>query len=344
MVATNEAWLAQVTETALEPELAICDAHHHLWDRRSGRVEWRYMIDEILADTGSGHNIVSTVFIEHLAMFRADGPAELKYVGEVEFANGIAAQAASGLYGPTRVAAGIVGYADLLAGERVGAVLDAEMAAAPDRFRGIRCSGAWDPDPRIGRAPMAGMYVDARYRDGAAEVARRGLVLDMTARFPQLAECADLARALPDLTIVLNHLGGVAGIGAYAGKRDEIFDLWRQGLAGLARCPNVVIKLGGLGMEYCGFGWHENARPPTSQEMADGIGRYIETAIALFGSSRCMFESNFPVDKVSSSYAVLWNAFKRITAAYSATEKASLYHDTAQRIYRLARPAGVPTR
>jgi L-fuconolactonase len=335
-MATNDAWLAMVKEAPLEPELPICDPHHHLWDRRDGRVDRRYMLDEILGDIdASGHNVVSTVFIEHLAMFRADGPDEMKYVGEVEFANGIAAMSASGLYGRTRVAAGIVGYADLMTGTRVARVLEAEMNAAPDRFRGIRCTGAWDADPRIARAPRPGMYLDTHYRAGAAEVARLGLVLDMTARFPQLPECTDLARALPGLTVVLNHCGGIAGIGAYAGRRDEIFSTWRASMADMAKCPNVVVKLGGLGMEYCGFGWHERAKPPTSEEMAEAIRPYIDTLIELFGPDRCMFESNFPVDKVSSSYGVLWNAFKRITAGFSASDKAKLYHDTAARVYRL---------
>lgn len=335
-MATNDTWLALVKEPPLEPDLVICDPHHHLWDRREGRVDRRYMLDEILGDIESGgHNIVSTVFIEHLAMFRADGPDEMKYVGEVEFANGIAAMAASGIYGPTRVAAGIVGYADLMTGSRVGKVIEREMDAAPDRFRGIRCSGAWDPDPRIGRAPQAGMYIDDGYRAGAAEVARLGLVLDMTARFPQLAECTDLARRFPGMPVVLNHFGGVAGIGAYESRREEIFKTWRASLAEMAKCQNVVIKLGGLGMEYCGFGWHERSKPPTSQEMAAAIRPYVETAIELFGPDRAMFESNFPVDKVSSSYGVLWNAFKRVTAGSSAADKAKLYHDTAARVYRL---------
>ena len=342
-MAINDAWLGLVKEAALEPDLPICDPHHHLWDRRDGRVDRRYMLDEILADirgdgaggSGSGHNIRSTVFIEHLAMFRTSGPNEMKYVGEVEFANGIAAMAASGIYGSTRVAAGIVGYVDLSTGSRVAAVLEAEMDAARDRFRGVRCSGAWDPDPRIGRAAKAGMYVDPRYREGTAEVARLGLVFDLTARFPQLAECVDLARAFPGMTVVLNHCGGVAGIGAYAGRRDEIFGVWRKGMAELAQCPNVMVKLGGLGMEYCGFGWHEQATPPTSQQMANAIRPYVEAIIEMFGADRCMFESNFPVDKVSSSYGVLWNAFKRITSGYSADDKAKLYHDTAVRVYRL---------
>lgn len=334
-MASNDAWLAQVTEQALEPELPISDAHHHLWDRREGRVERRYMLDEILADTETGHNIVSTVFIEHLAMFRAGGPDEMKYVGEVEFANGIGAMAASGLYGRTRVAAGIIGYANLATGSRVGRVIEAMMDVAPDRFRGIRCTGAWDTDPRIASVPKPGLYLDARYREGLAELAALGLIFDVPCRYHQLPEVVDMAKAFPKMTIVLNHLGGVVGIGAYAGRRDELFTAWRQNLAEVAKCPNVVVKLGGLAMEYCGFGWHERPLPPTSQEMAEATRRYYETGIELFGPDRCMFESNFPVDKVSCSYGVLWNSFKRITAGYSAAEKAKLYHDTAVRVYRL---------
>jgi L-fuconolactonase len=335
-VATNDAWLALVQEETIEPSLPICDPHHHLWDKREGRVERRYMLDELLADTDSGHNIVSTVFIEHLAMFRASGPDEMKYVGEVEFANGIAAMAASGLYGPTLVAAGIVGFADLTMGARVKPVLEAEMAAAPDRFRGIRCTGAWDPDPRIARAPKPGLYLDRAFREGFAELAPLGLVFDMTSRYRQLAECTDLARAFPGTTIVLNHVGGITGIGAYAGRRDEVFSDWRRGMAELATCPNVVVKLGGLAMEYCGFGWHERPKPPTSTELAEATRPYYESCIEQFGPQRCMFESNFPVDKVGCSYGVLWNSFKRITASSSPADKAALYHDTAARVYRLA--------
>lgn len=335
-MATNDDWLALVKESALEPELPICDPHHHLWDRRDGRIERRYLIDEIERDLQSGHNVVSTVFIEHLAMFRADGPDEMKYVGEVEFANGIAAMAASGLYGKTKVAAGIVGYADLGAGSRVRTVIEAEMAAAPDRFRGIRCTGAWDPDPRIARSSRPGLYMDRKFREGFAELDALHQSFDLACRYHQIGECTDLAKAFPRTTIILNHLGGITGIGAYVGRREEIFASWRTSMADLAKCQNVVVKLGGLAMDYSGFGWHERPKPPTSQELCDATRRYYETAIDLFGPDRCMFESNFPVDKLSCSYGVLWNSFKRITANYSAGEKAKLYHDTAARVYRLA--------
>jgi L-fuconolactonase len=333
--ADNEPWLAQVQEAPLEPDVVICDAHHHLWDRREGRIQRRYMIDEIMADIASGHTIVSTVFIEHLSFFRAEGPDAMKYVGEVEFANGIAAMAASGLYGKTHVSAGIIGYADMRMGARVREVLEAELRAAPDRLKGIRCTGAWDPDPRIARVDRPGLYSDATFREGIAQCAPLGLSFDVTARLTQLPEVADMARQLPGTTFILNHIGGVPGIGAYAGRRDEIYGIWRSHLAEIAKCPNVAIKLGGFAMEYCGFGWHERAKPPTSQELADATRRHYETAIELFGPDRAMFESNFPVDKVSCSYGVLWNSFKRITAGCSATEKAALYHDTAARVYRL---------
>ena len=331
---SNHGWLAQASESALEPDLPICDPHHHLWDDRDGQVARRYMMDEIKSDLDTGHNIVSTVFIEHLSMFRADGPDEMKYVGEVEFANGIAAMAASGMYGKTRVAAGIVGYADL-AGIRVRAVLEAEIAAAPDRMKGIRCTGAWDPDPRIARSEKPGLYMDATFRKGFAELAPLGLTFDLPCRYHQLGEVTDLARTFPHTTIILNHVGGIVGIGDYAGRRDEIFAAWKQSLSEVAACPNVLVKLGGLCMDYCGFNWQGNPLPPTSAELAEAQRPYFDAAIEMFGPDRCMFESNFPVDKISCSYGALWNSFKRITQGYSPAEKAKLYHDTAVRVYRL---------
>jgi predicted TIM-barrel fold metal-dependent hydrolase len=335
MTATNDDWLAQVQEEALEPALPICDTHHHLWGHRPQRTQQRYLMDDIQRDLRSGHNIVSTVFVECHAMYRADGPEEMKPVGEVEFVNGVAAMAASGLYGRTRIAAAIVGHAKLQQGARVKGVLEALMAAAPARFRGIRCTGAWDPDPRVGRAKAPGLYLDKTFREGFAALAPLGLSFDMVCRFRQLPECTDLARAFPGTTIVLNHLGGIVGIGTYAGRRDEIFAEWRKSMAELATCPNVVVKLGGLAMDYSGFGWHERPKPPTSQELCDTTRAYYETAIEHFGPDRCLFESNFPVDKISCSYPVLWNSFKRITKGCSKDERAKLFHDTAMRVYRL---------
>jgi len=337
-VATNDEWLEQVEEQALEPDLPICDPHHHLWDRREGRVEPRYLMDEIQRDLQTGHTIVSTVFVDCAAMYRAEGPASLQPVGEVEFVNGVAAMAASGLYGGTRIAAGIIGYADLQLGGAVKEVLEALIAAAPDRFRGIRRTGAWDPDPSIDRGRGVtgpGLYLDPTFRKGFAELGPLGLIFEGVCRHPQLPDFIDLARAFPDTTLVLNHLGGVAGVGAYAGRREAVFTAWRDSITALADCPNVVVKLGGINMEYSGFGWHTKDKPPTSEALAAATRRYYETVIERFGCERCMFESNFPVDKVSCSYAVLWNAFKRMTTSYSPHERALLFHDTATRVYRL---------
>lgn len=333
--ADNEPWLAQVQEAPLEPDVVICDAHHHLWDRREGRIQRRYMIDEIMADIASGHTIVSTVFIEHLSFFRAEGPDAMKYVGEVEFANGMAAMAASGLYGKTHVSAGIIGYADMRMGARVREVLEAELRAAPDRLKGIRCTGAWDPDPRIARVDRPGLYSDATFREGIAQCAPLGLSFDVTARLTQLPEVADMARQLPGTTFILNHIGGVPGIGAYAGRRDDIFARWSRSIRALAGCPNVFVKLGGLGMRINGFDFEKAERPPSSEALATAWRPYLETCIEAFGVERCMFESNFPVDKGSYAYGVGWNAFKRLTKGASADEKTALFSATATQFYRL---------
>ena len=337
-MATNDDWLNLVQEETIEPDLPICDTHHHLWDFREGRVDKRYLMEELQLDLQTGHNIVSTVFIDCHAMYRASGPEEMKPVGEVEFVNGVAAMAESGLYGKTKVAAGIISHANLTLGSRAKGVLEALIAAAPNRFRGIRHNGAWDADPAIGNGRgVSGpdLYLDATFREGFAELGPLGLVFEGVCRFPQLPNFVDLARAFPGTTMVLNHLGGVAGVGPYADRRDEIFEIWKKSIADLAACPNIIMKLGGLNMEYAGFGWHENPAPPTSQELCDATQRYYHTAIEHFGPDRCMFESNFPVDKVSCSYPVLWNAFKRIAKDYSADEKAQLFHDTAVKVYRL---------
>jgi L-fuconolactonase len=334
----NQAWLAQTTEEPLEPALPICDPHHHLWDRQPARVAPRYLLDEILEDTGAGHTVVSTVFIECGAMFRPAGPEALRPVGETEFVNGIAAMSASGLYGPTRVAAGIVGTADLRLGKAVGDVLDVQIAASGGRFRGIRRACAWDPDPDVPNhrtEPGPRLFERDDFRAGFSQLAPRRLTFEAWCYHRQIPEVTALARAFPDTTIILNHFGGPLGIGAYAGKATEVFAEWRPAITELATCPNVVAKLGGINMEMNGFGWHERQRPPSSQELAEATRHYYDVTIEKFGAERCMFESNFPVDKASCSYTVLWNAFKRIASTCSASEKAALFHDTAARVYRL---------
>jgi len=338
MAIGTQEWLDQVREEVLEPGLPICDPHHHLWDHPDSR----YLLDELLNDTGSGHNVVSTVFVECASMYRADGPEALRPVGETEFVNGVAAMSASGAYGPTRACLGIVSFADLTLGAAVGQVLDAHLAVTP-RFKGIRHAAGWDVSDEIRNShtrPPEHLLLDGRFREGFAELEKRGLSFDAWLYHPQIPELTDLARAFPGTTIVFDHFGGPLGIGPYAGRREEIFARWAEDVAELARCGNVVAKLGGLVMPVNGFGFHKRERPASSDEIVAATQDYYRHAIDCFGPERCMFESNFPVDKQSCSYPVLWNAFKKLAAGYSASEKAALFHDTAARAYRLEVPAG----
>ena len=330
-------WLALTQEATLEPEIPICDPHHHFWDFRAERVPYqRYLLHELVADVGAGHNVRSTVFIEARSMYRADGPADLRSVGEVEFVQGLAAASASGVYGPCRAAAAIVGRADLKLGDRVAPVLEALKAASPNRFRGIRHTVTWDPHHEIESRETEGVLASAEYQAGAKVLARMGLSLDTGVCFPQLPELAVFANAVPELTIILNHLGGLTRIGPYAGRDDEVLATWRQGIAALAPCRNVNLKLGGIGMPRMGFDWHRRDKPIGSEELATAMAPLISHCIEQLGPERCMFESNFPVDKVSFSHHVLFNAFKRFSKGYSAAERASLFHDTAARAYRIA--------
>ncbi len=333
-------WLAQVDEVdeeALEPEIEICDAHHHLWERKRPRD--RYLFDELREDVETGHRVVSTVYVDCVAMYRADGPEPMRPVGETEFAAGIAAQSASGLYGSLRAAAGIVGHADLSLGDAVCVVLEAHLRASPGHFRGIRHASGWDASPEIANshtAPPSGLLGEGTFREGFAHLGKLGLSFDAWLYHPQIPELVDLARAFPETPVVLDHFGGPLGIGPYAGRRDEVFSDWRGSMEALAACPNVSVKIGGLQMPLNGFGWHERPRPPGSEELAEAIRPYTLATIEAFGPERCMFESNFPVDKISCSYRVLWNAFKRVVRGFSGDEKRMLFHDTAARFYRLA--------
>ena len=239
---------------------------------------------------------------------------------------------------PSRAAAAIVGRADLNLGERVEPVLQALQAASPNRFRGIRHSVTWDPHPelRIAAVPqIQGQLASDSFRAGARVLARMGLSFEAWLNHPQLPELADFARAVPDLTIVLNHIGGLVRIGPYANRDDEVVAGWRSGIAAVAACPNVTVKLGGMGMPRLGFGWHARSVPIGSEELAEAMTPWMVYCIEQFGPNRCMFESNFPPDKVSHSYNVLYNAFKRLSKGYSADERAAMFHDTAMRIYRI---------
>jgi len=333
-------WHALTTEPTLEPELPICDPHHHFWDRRAQRIPYqRYLIEELTTDMHSGHNVRSTVFIECRSMYRKDGPEEMRPVGEVEFVQGIAAASASGVYGPGLAAAGIIGHANLNLGERVAPVLDALQAASPNRFRGIRHSVTWDPHPEVENTAahkIQGQLASDQFRAGARVLARKGMTLEAWLYHPQLPELVAFAKAVPDLTIILNHVGGILRTGPYANRSDEIMAAWRKDIAAVAACPNVVIKLGGLGMTRTGFDWHLREKPIGSEELATSMAPILNYCIEKFTPKRSMFESNFPVDKVSFSYNVMYNAFKRMSKGYTASERAAMFHDTAARIYRIA--------
>ena len=330
----NEQWLGKVKEEIIEPDLPIIDPHHHLWDFPGSR----YMLDELDADTDTGHNVRATVFVECTAMYKADGPEHLKPVGETEFVNGIAAQSASGLYGEMRACKGIVGFADLALGEDVDEVLEAHIIAAPDRFRGIRHATAFDDSDEVRPShtnPPKGLMMTDQFREGFARLSTYGLSFDAWLFHHQIPELTSLARAFPETTIILDHFGGPLGIGPHAGRRAEIFAKWMEDIVELSLCENVVAKIGGVNMAINGFDWHKRDLPPTSDELVAATQDYYLHTIDAFGPNRCMFESNFPVDKQSCSYPVLWNAFKKIARDFSAEEKADMFHDTAARIYRL---------
>jgi L-fuconolactonase len=295
----------------------------------------RYLLPDLAEDLHSGHNVRSTVFIEVKAWYRADGPEEMRPVGEVACVEDLATESASGKYGHTQVAAAIIGYADLKLGERVAPVLDAMQVASPTRFRGIRHSVGWDPSPELVNRDIQGVLSSANYRAGARVLASRGLCLENSLYHPQLAELATFARAIPDLTIILNHIGGLVRVGPYAHRDDDVLPAWRRGIAAVAACPNVILKLGGVGQRRFGFDWQDRTTPIGSAELAEALSPLMQYCIEQFGPDRCMFESNFPVDKVSYSYTVVYNAFKRLSTGYSAAERAALFHDTAARVYRI---------
>ena len=346
MTMQHQDWLELTKEAALEPAMPICDPHHHLWDYPDklpeagvpvfAREPRHYLLNELLGDIGGGHNIVKTVFLECNSMYRKSGLEAMRWVGETEFVQGIAAQSASGLYGDTEVAAGIVGFVDLTLGDGAAPILEAHVEASRNRFRGIRHISTWDePNNITSRSRLPHLLSDAQFREGFSRLRGYGLSFDAWLCHTQLGELTDLAKAFPDTPIILNHIGGPLGIGTYAAQRGEVFQDWKKGIAGLSACQNVAIKLGGMGMPIMGFGWHERPRPPTSPELAESMAPYLTWCIEKFGVGRCMFESNFPVDKRSYSYTVLWNAFKRFSRGFSAGERAALFHDTAVRVYRV---------
>lgn len=333
-LADLDTWTKLRNEAVLEPTLPIIDPHHHIWDDERGR----YLIEEFAEDVNSGHNIVATVFVEAGTMYRVSDLAAMQPVGEIEFVNGIAAMSASGRYGRSHLCAGIVGHADLTLGDKVQPVLEALIAAGNGRFRGIRHGVTWDTGnaAKFGKrqAPQH-QLLDPTFRQGFAHLQPLGLSFESWQFHPQLPDLVDLLRAFPDTHVILNHVGGLLGIPPHDGNRAEIFALWHRHIRELAQFPNLSVKVGGLGMLYCGWDFHLRDVPPSSEELANAWRPYVEACIEAFGPDRCMMESNFPVDKQSCGYGVLWNAFKRITKSYTVTEKSALYHDTAGRVYHL---------
>ncbi len=323
----DRAWLVKHTEPVLDPDQPIVDPHHHLW-MRDGNV---YLFPDFLEDLATGHNIVATVFEECHSMYRGSGPAEERSLGETEFVTGVAAMAASGGFGPSRACARMIGGVDLMGGDRARSLLERHMIASGGRFAGIRHSTAWDASDRIHKVvPTPSMLADSTFRAGFAALAALGLVFDAWVYHPQLHEVAGLADAFPNTRIVLNHVGSPILGGPYASDRAQVFQDWKQGMADLARRPNVIVKLGALPIR---LGGEAKDMPPSSEEVAAAWRPWLETSIELFGAARCMFESNFPVQKRWCSYPVVWNAFKRVAAHASADEKAALFAGTAARVY-----------
>jgi len=332
----NEGWLALRQEDVLDPQIPVIDAHLHLWDRPNNR----YLLDELRKDLDCGHEVKATVFIECGSMYRATGPRELKPVGETEFVTGIAAMFGSGKYGPTRVCAGIVGFADLLLGDKVQPVLEAHIAAAGGRFRGIRNVACWYKDPAFVRditfyqAPE-GMLLDDTFQRGFRQLAPLKLSFETFVFHTQLGEVEALAQKFPETTIIVNHIGGPIKIGPYQGREEEVFADWHKGIKKLAAHPNVYMKIGGLTTRTSGLNFKNEKVPPSSADLAAPWQAYFDAALAAFGANRCIFESNFPVEKPSCSARVSWNSLKLLAAGCSESEKRALCYGSSTEAYRL---------
>lgn len=326
-------WVQLGKEPILEPNLSIVDPHHHVWHDQRGR----YLFEELSEDINSGHHILATVFIQSgHNMYRAFGPEELKSIGEVELVNGIAAMSASQQFGKVELCAGIVGYANLCLGSQVEPVLEALIAAGNGRLRGVRHSMIWDSVYEAYQIPQTRhLAQDSSFKKGLSTLSKFELSFDAWLFHPQLPELIELLRSFPSINFVLNHVGGLLGIGDYSNDRSAVFKIWRENIYKLSQFPNLNIKLGGLGMLRCGWNFYQRSHPPSSVELSEAWKPYIEECIQLFGVERCMFESNFPVDKATCGYDVIWNAFKRLTKDYSIDEKNYLYKNTASKVYRL---------
>jgi L-fuconolactonase len=327
----DDIWLATLQEEVLEPALPIIDPHHHLWVR-SG---YTYLMPELAADLESGHNIIATVFAECHSMYRKEGPKAERSLGETEFVRGQAAMSASGTFGRAGACDVMFGNVDLTLGSAVEPIIEQHIAASGGRFRGVRISSGWHADEKVGNVTeQPNLLIDPRVSEAAAVLSRMGLSLDCWLYHPQLDEVAQLADAHPALTIILNHVGSPILGGPYRGKSEEVFKDWKAAIIQISRRQNVFVKLGALPIRMPSFGGDRSV-PPGSEEVAAAWRPWMETCIEAFGPTRSMYESNFPVQKRWCSYQVCWNAFKRISASASASEKADLFAGAAARAYRL---------
>ena len=329
----REDWLGQVVEEAIDPGRPIIDPHFHFFEASDFLP--KYGLADLQSDTRQ-HNVQHTIFMQCRENFRTTGPELLRPVGEMEWMARVAEEAKRGPADSFRIAA-LIGDAPLIQGSAVRELLEAHLAATP-LVRGIRDMGLWDASPEVDKVDAAtglNMYGEPSFRKGFAELERLGLSFDAHQYHTQLPYVADLAGAFPGTTIIVNHLGSPLAAGPYANRREEVFVEWRKAIALVAACPNVFMKLGGLAMPWSGFGFDRAERPPTSDELVAVQGRYYDHAIQSFGPSRCMFESNFPVDKLSLGYTVLWNAFKKMARGYSQAEQDAMFRGTAARVYRL---------
>lgn len=327
----NSEWLSKQREDVIDPDREIVDPHHHLWPRP----HLSYDLEELWSDTQDGHHVTATVFMECGSAYRADGPEHLRPVGETEFVTAASERAAQS---PEKAQiAAIIAHADLRR-EDLDTILDAHADAAKGRFRGIRHAGACDPNPEAlsiaGRAPP-GLYADPDFRRGVARLGERGLTYDTWNYHHQIRDFTALARAVPGTKMILDHFGTPLGVGRYAGRRSEIFARWKDDIAEAAERPNVYAKLGGMAMPDNGFGWNTRDMPPSSDEFVEAQAAWYHHAIKCFGPERCMFESNFPVDRLSISYRTLWNGLKKIAADYPETARAAMFAGTARKVYKL---------
>jgi predicted TIM-barrel fold metal-dependent hydrolase len=330
-------WITLTKEVPVDPNRRIVDPHHHL--HQAGTDKQIYLLDDLLSHTRAGHNVTHTVFVEAGTGFRPDGPQALRPVGETEF---VASQARQSDRRPTRVAA-IIAFADLTLGTGLDEVLEAHETAGQGRFRGIRHATTWDASPEVYSGgwpgwtdPPPGLMAQDSFRSGVARLGERGYLFEAYLYHPQIPELVSLAQAFENMTMVLDHLGMPLNVGPYQ-DRDAVRSEWRGGLRLLASCPNTVIKLGGMGMDswFFGAGWSSRQCPPGSDDVVDYWGEDIRWCIDALGPSRCMFESNYPVDRATLDYTVIWNAFQKIAADYSAREQDDLFAGTAARVYQI---------